>query len=171
MNKPSVSIMEIFKLMFLLFNPESDFPKDNELPLIKSKCLNMSPKDIKRKLKMILQDISWITPEFLRKLTQLTVSFLPETMKYVSAGAKDIAVYFQNLMKYKELYDKVNRKEKPEKIKLAKIKKIIEIEIGKNKKSLNELNNPKKEEKNSLLAKLDSCEKIMGLLTSISDCL
>ena len=64
MNKPSVSIMEIFKLMFLLFNPESDFPKDSELALIKSKCLNMSPKDIKKKMKMILQDISWITPDF-----------------------------------------------------------------------------------------------------------
>ena len=71
-------------------------------------------------------------------------------------------------MKYKELYDIANGDEDIAKTKFEEIKKIIETEIEKNKKLLNEI---KKEEKDNLLAKLDSCEKILGLLNIIGDCL
>ena len=89
---------------------------------------------------MILQDITWITPEFLRKVRMFREYPYtdPKAMESISLGAKDITVYFQNLMKYKELYDKTNGKEETAKTKLEEIKKIIETEIGKNKKLLNE---------------------------------
>ena len=58
--------------------------------------------------------------------------------------------------------------ENPAKTKLEEIKEIIETDNGRNKRALNE---SKKEEKNKLLAKIDSCEKLLGLLTSIDDCL
>ena len=165
--------------MFLLFNPEANMPSDDikkELFNIKNRCLMVSSKDIKHVMKKILQDINWITPEFLRKVRMFREYPYtdPKAMESISTGAKYITVYFQNLMKYKELYDKVNRKEEPAKNKLAEIKVIIETEINKNKKSLKELDDSKKEaekEKNSLLAKLSSCEKLLGLITFIDDCL
>jgi len=172
-NNPSLNNYHVWKLLYLLFNPESDMPSDNikkEIASIKSKCLNRSAKDIKRKLKMILQDISWITPEFLRKVRMFREGFYtnPKYMETISSGDKDITVYFQNLMKYKELYDIANGKADPAKTKLEEIKEIIETENARNKRALNE---SKKEEKNNLLAKIDSCEKLLGLLTSIGDCL
>lgn len=178
-NKPSRNNFLVFKLMFLLFNPEANMPSDDikkELFNIKNRCLMVSSKDIKHVMKKILQDINWITPEFLRKVRMFREYPYtdPKAMESISTGAKYITVYFQNLMKYKELYDKVNRKEEPAKNKLAEIKVIIETEINKNKKSLKELDDSKKEaekEKNSLLAKLSSCEKLLGLITFINDCL
>ena len=172
-NNPSLNNYRVWKLLYLLFNPESNIPSDNikkEIANMKNKCLNRGAKDIKHYLKKILQDISWITPQFLNKVRMYRESPFtnPKYMESISSGAKDITVYFQNLMKYKELYDRANGDEDIAKTKFEEIKKIIETEIGKNKKLLNEI---KKEEKDKLLAKLDSCEKILGLLNFIGDCL
>ena len=86
-------------------------------------------------MKKILQDISWITPEFLRKVRMFREYPYtdPKAMESVSTGAKYIIVYFQNLMKYKELYDIANGKADPAKTKLEEIKEIIETEINKQK--------------------------------------
>ena len=176
-NKPSLNNFRVWKLLYLLFNPESNMPGDDikkEIANIKNRCLNMRPQDIKLRLKMILQDIAWITPEFLIKVKMYREHPYtdPKYMESISSGAKDITVYFQNLMKYKELYDKANGKEEgTTKTKLEEIKKIIDTEIGKNKKLLNQLNESQKEEKNNLLAKLNSLEQLLGLITFIYDSL
>ena len=70
-NNPSLNNYRVWKLLYLLFNPESNIPSDNikkEIANMKNKCLNRGAKDIKNYLKKILQDISWITPQFLNKV-------------------------------------------------------------------------------------------------------
>ena len=56
--------------MYLIFNPEDKVPGDDikkELPNIKNKCLNQSADQIKQKMIGRLDNVSWITPEFLEK--------------------------------------------------------------------------------------------------------
>ena len=135
----------------------------------------MKPQDIKKKLIKLLDDINWVTPQFLQK-----VNFYREypyidanKMESLAAGCKDILFYFHNLVKYKELYDKYNSlnessklsKEKEEaKNRVEEIKKIIKSEIEKNKNSLKEFDDTKNSEKNKLLDKLTAAENLLELL-------
>ena len=110
-NRPSVLYFSIFKLFYLIFNPNEKFPSDdikNELPNIKSKCLKQSPDQIKKAMLDRINDISWITPEFLdkvKKFTQLPYTD-PKQMENISVVCKIIVSYFHNLLNYKKLYDK-----------------------------------------------------------------
>ena len=178
-NNPSVNIYRIFKLMFLIFNPEENMPSDNiskELPNIKSKCLNMKPQDIKKKLINLLDDINWVTPQFLHKVNFFRQYPYTDANKMdsLAAGCKDILFYFHNLVKYKELYDKYNslnekskvskEKEEATMTRVEEIKKIIKSKIEKNKNSLKEFDDSKNTEKNKLLDKLTAAENILEQL-------
>ena len=84
-NNPSLNNYHVWKLLYLLFNPLSNMPSDDikkEIANIKNTSLNRSAKDIKSRLRMILQDISWITPEFLRKVRMYREGFYTNT-KYM----------------------------------------------------------------------------------------
>ena len=113
LNKPSRNHYLIIKLLYLIFNPEEKIPGDNiqlELPNMKKKCLNLTPDQIKKKMIERIDNLSWLTPEFLNKVKMYTE--LPYTdphfMEQLSVGCKDIVDYFQNLVNYKRLYDKVD---------------------------------------------------------------
>ena len=55
-----------------------------------------------------LNDISWITPEFLNKVKMYTeFPFTdPKQMENISATCKIMVSYFHNLINYKTLYEK-----------------------------------------------------------------
>ena len=112
-NNPSRNNFLIFKLMYLIFNPEDKVPGDDikkELPNIKNKCLNQSADQIKQKMIGRLDNVSWITPEFLEKVKmyrEYPYTDLKE-MEKISGACKGVVGYFQNLVNYKRLYDIVD---------------------------------------------------------------
>ena len=180
-NNPSRNNFLIFKLIYLIFNPEDKIPSDDikkEIPSIKNKCLNRSSEDIKRVMINRLDNVNWITPEFLNKVKmyrQYPYTDLKE-MEKISGTCKIILDYFHNLVKYKELYDKIDPSKKksqhPEEIYNPAKEILIEILTG-TKRQLPKENEDSKAtldkaqaEQKSLLAKLAMVEKIFGLLCS-----
>ena len=110
-NQPSKNHFIIFKLFYLIFNPSEEVPSDDikkELPNIKNKCLKANLAQIKKTMIDRLNDISWITPEFLDKVKMYTEFPYtdPKMIESISVGCKIVVSYFHNLLNYKRLYDK-----------------------------------------------------------------
>ena len=110
-NKPSKNYFLIYKLIYLIFNPNEKVPSDNiskELPNIKNKCLKENTTQFKKTMTDRLNDISWITPEFLNKVKMYTEFPYtdPKQMENISATCKIMVSYFHNLINYKTLYEK-----------------------------------------------------------------
>ena len=120
-NKPSRNYFLIFKLFYLIYNPNEELPGDDirkELPNMKNKCLNAAVSQLKKVMINRINDISWITPEFLDKVKMYTEPPFtdPKAMENISVGCKMVTCYFQNLLNYKKLYDKYeNLKNKSQK--------------------------------------------------------
>ena len=109
-SNPSKNNYLIFKLLYLILNPEDKIPGDDirkELPNIRNKCLNLSADKIKQSLLSRLNDINWITPEFLDKVKMYREYPYNDLniMDNISTACKGILGYFHNLIKYKELCD------------------------------------------------------------------
>ena len=109
-NNPSRNIYLIFKLFYLIFNPNEEIPGDDikkELPNMKNKCLNSPVAQLKKTMINRINDISWLTHEFLDKVKMYTeLPFTdPKAMENISVGCKMVTCYFQNLLNYKKLYD------------------------------------------------------------------
>ena len=189
-NNPSRNNFLIFKLMYLIFNPEDKVPGDDikkELPNIRKKCLNQSAAQIKRKMISLLDNISWITPEFLEKVRMYRE--YPYTdlnqMENISRACKGVISYFQNLVIYKRLYDIVDplmkKSQQSSQTAAAAMKKKVELEkklelvSGTQRKLEKEFNESKakidkvQEEQNKLLKKLEIAEKFIGILASINE--
>ena len=175
-NKPSRNHFLILKLMFLIFNPEDKIPSDDikkELPNIKNKCLNQSVEQIKQKLISRIDNISWITNEFLEKV-QMYREY-PYTdlnkMEQISRPCKSVIGYFQNLIKYKRLYDIAA----PLKKKSQQVGKAEAASVQKNEELEKEFNESKTkldkvlEEQNTLFKKLLVAEKFINALAFIKD--
>jgi len=108
-NKPSENAIEIFKLIYLIFFPDSKSIPD--LPTIKSKCLNMNVVEIKKRLKdKLFQPLDWINEAFLVKVDKyLKPPFNdPDSVKKISIAAFSVTSFFSNLITYKKAYDFVN---------------------------------------------------------------
>ena len=72
-NNPSLKNYKVFKLIYLVFEPEAKMPGDDikkELPNIKNKVLNASAENIKQRLVDRLNPIAWLTPQFLEKVAE-----------------------------------------------------------------------------------------------------
>ena len=173
--------------MYLIFNPEDKVPGDDikkELPNIKNKCLNQSAEQIKQKMIGRLDNVNWITPEFLEKVKmyrQHPYTDLKE-MEKISGACKGVVGYFHNLVKYKELYDIVDPLMKKSQqaaataaaamAKKEELEKKLEIVSGTQRKLQKEYDDSKakldkvQEEQNTLLTKLATAEKFIGLLAS-----
>ena len=186
-NNPSRNNFLIFKLMYLIFNPEDKVPGDDikkELPNIKNKCLNSPAEQIKQKMIQRLDNVNWITPEFLDKVKmyrQHPYTDLKE-MEKISGACKGVVGYFHNLVRYKELYDIVDPLMKKSQqaaataaaamAKKEELEKKLEIVSGTQRKLQKEYDDSKAKldkvqaEQNSLLAKLATAEKFIGLLAS-----
>ena len=109
-NNPSRNIYLIFKLFYLIFNPNEEIPGDDikkELPNMKNKCLNSPVAQLKKTMINRINDISWLTHEFLDKVKMYTEPPFtdPKAMENISVGCKMVTCYFQNLLNYKKLYD------------------------------------------------------------------
>ena len=120
-NKPSRNLYSIFKLFYLICNPKEGMPSDDikkEIPNMKNKCLNSAVAILKKTMINRINDISWITPEFLDKVKMYTEPPFtdPKAMENISSGCKMVTCYFQNLLNYKKLYDiYMNLKDKSQK--------------------------------------------------------
>ena len=120
-NNPSRNLYLIFKLFYLICNPKEKIPGDDikkEIPNMKNKCLNSAVAILKKTMINRINDISWITPEFLDKVKMYTEPPFtdPKAMENISAGCKMVTCYFQNLLNYKKLYDiYMNLKDKSQK--------------------------------------------------------
>ena len=190
-NNPSRNNFLILKLMYLIFNPEDKIPGDDikkELPIIRKKCLNQSAQQIKQKLIGLLDNVNWITPEFLKKVKmyrQYPYTDLNE-MEKISGACKGFVGYFHNLVRYKELYDNVESFMKESQkaaataaaamAKKEELEKKLEIVSGTQRKLQKEYDDSKAKldkvqaEQNNLLTKLATAEKFIGLLTSNNEC-
>jgi len=185
-NKPSRNHFLIFKLIYLIFNPEDKMPGDDikkELPNIKKKCLNIRADQIKQKLISRLENISWITPEFLEKVRMYRQEPYTDLqrMETISSACKTVVGYFQNLVEYKRLYDiamplmkksqqkgqTVQKKEEIEKkLELvSETQRNLEKEFNESKTKLDKV----QEEQSTLLKKLKIAEKFIGVLASINE--
>ena len=70
-NNPSRNIYLIMKLFYLIIQPNEQIPSDNikkELPNMKNKYLNAAETQLKKVMLDRINNISWITPEFLDKV-------------------------------------------------------------------------------------------------------
>ena len=156
--------------------PGDDIKK--EIPNIKNKCLNMSSEHIKLRMINLVDNVNWITPEFLNKVKmyrQYPYTDLKE-MEKISGACKGILDYFHKLVKYKELYDKIDplkkKKQHPVQTYNPALEKLLEILPGTQKNLQKEYEDLKEKldkvqgEQNSLLAKLATMEKIFGPLVS-----
>jgi len=185
-NKPSRNHFLIFKLIYLIFNPEDKMPGDDikkELPNIKKKCLNIRADQIKQKLISRLENISWITPEFLEKVRMYRQEPYTDLqrMETISSACKTVVGYFQSLVEYKRLYDiamtlmkksqqkgqTVQKKEELEKkLELvSETQRNLEKEFNESKTKLDKV----QEEQSTLLKKLKIAEKFIGVLASINE--
>ena len=106
-NSPSERALEVFKLLFIIFNPN-----DNKIPefnVIKAKTLSQDSKKIKEQLIGKLSDVSFITPEFLKKVDPWTKGLWineKETLS-ISKAVANLLGFFHNLLKYKSEYERV----------------------------------------------------------------
>ena len=172
--------------MYLIFNPEDKMPSDDikkELSNIKKKCLNIRADQIKQKLITLLDNISWITPEFLEKVRMYRQEPYTDlqTMETISSACKTVVGYFQSLVEYKRLYDiamtlmkksqqkgqTVQKKEELEKkLELvSETQRNLEKEFNESKTKLDKV----QEEQSTLLKKLKIAEKFIGVLASINE--
>ena len=109
-NKPSRNIFLIMKLFYLIIQPNEQMPSDDikkELPNMKNKCLNTAETQLKKVMLDRINNISWITPEYLNKVQMYTNPPFtdPKAMENISVGCKVVTCYFQNVLNYKRLYD------------------------------------------------------------------
>ncbi|MCQ2815633.1 MAG: AAA family ATPase [archaeon] len=108
-NNPSDRNFQVFKLIYLIFNPKDKVPSDDkakEMPLIKSKALSKTAEQIKNQMIGLLNDISWITPEFLQKVQmwrEPPYSDKKEMMK-VSGAVASLCEFFQNMCLFYEKF-------------------------------------------------------------------
>ena len=74
---------------------------------MKNKCLNSPVAQLKKTMINRINDISWLTHEFLDKVKMYTEPPFtdPKAMENISSGCKMVTCYFQNLLNYKKLYD------------------------------------------------------------------
>ena len=186
-NNPSMNNFQVFKLVYLIFNPEDKMPSDDikkELPNIKSKCLNQSADQIKAKMIGRLDNITWVTPEFLEKVKkyrEYPYTDLNEMAK-ISGAVKGIVGYFQNVIIYNEKYlivqPLLERSQKAAETAAAAMKKKEELEArleavsGTQRKLQAEFDESKankekvEREQAELMDKLNTAEKFIGLLAS-----
>ena len=145
---PSKKEYLILKLIFLIVNPEdkNEIPGliiKKDLEIMDNLCFNKGINIIKQQLIERLDDISWITSEFLKEnkiFIKHPYNDLKE-MEKVSELYKNFFGYFNSLINYKMLYERYKPLlKKSEEIKasvsnLLKIKE--EIERIKNKMNVN----------------------------------
>ena len=186
-SNPSRNNFLVFKLMYLIFNPEDKVPGDDikkELPNIKNKCLNASSDQIKAKMISRLDNVSWITPEFLEKVKMYREHPYtdPKEMEKISGACKGVVGYFQNLVNYKRLYDIVDPLLKKSQqaaataqaaqTKKEELERKLELVSGTQRKLQKEYDDSKakldkvQDEQNTLMNKLATAEKFIGLLAS-----
>ena len=186
-NNPSKNNFQVFKLMYLIFNPEDKMPGDDikkELPNIKNKCLNNSAEQIKQKMIQRLDNITWVTPEWLEKVKMYReppYTDLNEMAK-ISGAVKGVVSYFHNLVNYNRLYlivDPLLKKSQAAKAtadaalaKKEELEKKLELVSGTQRKLQAEFDASKAKldkvqaEQNALMEKLNTAEKFIGLLAS-----
>ena len=186
-NNPSKNNFQVFKLMYLIFNPDDKMPGDDikkELPNIKNKCLNASSDQIKQKMIQRLDNITWVTPEFLEKVKMYREYPYtdPKEMEKISGAVKGVVGYFQNLVNYNRLYlivDPLLKKSQQAKAtaeaafaKKEELEKRLEAVSGTQRKLQAEFDASKAKkdkveaEQAALMEKLATAEKFIGLLAS-----
>ena len=186
-NNPSERNFQVFKLMYLIFNPEDKMPGNDmkkELPNIKSKCLNASADSLKQKMIQKLENITWVTPEWLEKVKmfrQPPYTDLNEMAK-ISGAVRGIVSYFHNVCIFNEKYlivqPLLERSQKAaETSRLANekketLEKRLEEVSGAQRKAQAEFDETKankervEKEQAELMEKLATAEKFIGLLAS-----
>ena len=137
---PSKKEFLIFRLIYLIINPESKAKIPGliivkDLEIMKQECFNKGPDIIKQKLVERLEDLSLITSDFLEEnklFTEYPYNDLTE-MEKISIFHKNFFGFFQNFINSKKSYDKyepfLKKYEETKKNKKSLLKKKDRLEI------------------------------------------